>query len=308
MKLFIAPYSAWLVLTSIQIPSALLRIHHRACSTFVFIFFFIYIDLALVAGVTSEKPPLMAKPKDATSQLHFTLPNGRVPAGSVALPGIHSVAAARAALASTNGVSVGVGVNSTMPAGRAFNLRSSHLATAASGADAIPASPTFQLPPFPESGHQFYGLPSSFHKNKDRPSNLAPSTSVATTISSAAATTTASSAAAPTSASTAKQGKSGGSKHWLSCYNSSNSQTPTPSPSDKEEDSETPSPTDHGFKMVPASAALERPTSLAVRGFEAVWQSGGESLKTGLSFLRPLVFFSSSRLGFDLKGFFFSGA
>lgn len=261
--------------------SAILRYHS---SNIVRLFF---------SGVSSEKPPLMAKPKDAASQLHFTLPNGRVPAGSVALPGIHSVAAARAALASTNGVSVGV--NSSMPAGRAFNFRSNHLTNPASGADAVTASPVFQLPPFPDSGHPFYGLPSSFHKSKDRPSNFAPSTTATTTTSSAAAATssaTAATTAPTTSSSTAKQGKSGGSKHWLSCYHSSNSQTPTPSPSDKEEDS----PTDHGFKTVPAAAALERPTSLAVRGFEAVWQSGGESQKEPAPvFFRLLDLFFSSR-------------
>jgi hypothetical protein len=220
----------------------------------------------------------MAKPKDA-NQLHLTLPNGRVPAGSVALPGIHSVAAARAALSSANGVSVNVGVNSTnvAPAGRAFNLRSNHPVTSAE----IPASPQFQLPPYPDSGHPFYGLPPSFHKNKDRPSNLASTT--ATTSSSTTTTTSTASSAVST-----KHGKSG-SKHWLSCYHSTSSQTPTPSPSDKEEDSETPSPTDHGFKPI-----LERPTTLLVRGLDGVLQSGGESTnKCSTSFFFNFLFLQS---------------
>jgi hypothetical protein len=69
-----------------------------------------------VPGLSSDKPPLLAKPKDPFP-VHLMLPNGRVPAGSVALPGIHSVAAARAALTS-NGVS-------QLHAGRGFNVRTS---------------------------------------------------------------------------------------------------------------------------------------------------------------------------------------
>jgi len=60
-------------------------------------------------GGSSEKvlPPLYVKPSEISSSsprpsygTHVGIANGRVPVGSVALPGIHSVAAARAALTS----------------------------------------------------------------------------------------------------------------------------------------------------------------------------------------------------------------
>lgn len=165
-----------------------------------------------------------------------------MPAGSVPLPGIHSVAAARAALTSTNGINGSVNV---APAGRAFNLRSNQSSHSSE-------SPSFQLPPIQDQSAPFYGHPpTSFQKSsKDRPSNQS---------------------AAAASSTTAKQGKSG-TKPWLSCYHNSSSQSPTPPPSNKDEDSETPSPTDHGFKP----PVYERPTSLPVRGIESILQSGGE--------------------------------
>lgn len=67
-----------------------------------------YIFVSL-KGVSSEKvpPPLYVKPTEVSTSsprpsfgTQVGLANGRVPVGSVALPGIHSVAAARAALTS----------------------------------------------------------------------------------------------------------------------------------------------------------------------------------------------------------------
>jgi hypothetical protein len=67
------------------------------------------LTLLLLSGVTSDKvpPPLYVKPSEVSTSsprpsfgTQVGLANGRVPVGSVALPGIHSVAAARAALTS----------------------------------------------------------------------------------------------------------------------------------------------------------------------------------------------------------------
>jgi hypothetical protein len=216
--------------------------------------------------------------------MHLTLPNGRVPAGSVALPGIHSVAAvaaARAALTShsqtMNGGS-GVVVSS---AGRSFNLTSSsrnnHPLSNLQEVSNIPPSPTM-LGHFQhqqqEQQQPFYGLPSSFHKNKERPSNFgAPLTST---------TAPQQQQQQQQQQQPSKHGKSN--RHWLSCYHASttsstsSSSSPTPPPSTKPEgSSESPSPTDHGFRPI-NSSGLERPTTLPVSAIHAAFQSNGECI------------------------------
>jgi len=211
--------------------------------------------------------------------MHLTLPNGRVPAGSVALPGIHSVAAvaaARAALTShqpsQNGGSRGFTLTSNRMNHPLSNVQQQDSSNQ-------PPSPTMMMGHQQQQQHQeqqhvpFYGLPSSFQKNKERPSNLG----VPLPSSSAPQEQQQQQQQPP------KQGKSNSGRHWLSCYHTStnsstsSSQSPTPPPSSKpdEQGSETPSPTDHGFRPI-NSSGFERPTTLPVSAVLGAFQLNGE--------------------------------
>jgi hypothetical protein len=230
--------------------------------------------------------------------MHLTLPNGRVPAGSVALPGIHSVAAvaaARAALTSHQPSQNG--------GSRGFTLTSNRMNHPLSN---VQQQDSPNQPPSPTMmGHQqqhqeqqhvpFYGLPSSFQKNKERPSNLG----VPLPSSSAPQEQQQQQQPPP------KQGKSNSGRHWLSCYHASSStsssQSPTPPPSSKpdEQGSETPSPTDHGFRPI-NSSGFERPTTLPVSAVLGAFQLNGEFesvalLETRTSLLLCLLLKVSSR-------------
>ena len=238
-------------------------------------------------GVSNEKPPLHVKPRDAVSQnpqygLQFGMSNGRVPAGSVALPGIHSVAAVAAARAALTSHQPTHAMNGRTGSSSGFTLTS----TSRNQMSNLQQESSNQHPPSPtmlghqqlmhqlqqqqqqqqqqEQQHPFYGLPSSF-QTKNSKERQAPQ-------GAPSAPQQQQQVAAPPP----KQGKSSSSsssRHWLSCYHAStssstsSSKSPSPPPSIKgeEQDSETPSPTDHGFKPVNASG-FERPTSLPVLG------------------------------------------
>lgn len=221
-------------------------------------------------GFSSDKPPLYVKPPEPGQSphpaysLHHGLQNGRVPAGSVALPGIHSVAAARAALSSQQHSSTSAnGFNFVSVSRNHAQLESSSHAPS----------------PQPSESHQVtnnppaYGLPSSFQKSgqgKERPSTLVPPVTSSPVVKPHVAKSTT---------------KSGGGRHWLSCYHAStssasSSQSPSPPPSSQQksddQNADTPSPTDHGFKVV--NVGFERPTTLPVAAILSAYNSNGPRL------------------------------